>query len=207
LWEIPGGAKAQPPRGGWGELNLVEKLPQSSSKTIPLFFTVFALRRILIEMENVRQWKLDDFVLSTDKSLLQIPRIHAFLSTHGYWCLGIPQNVVEKAVSNSLCFGLYDLLSEGQQVGYARVVSDKATFAWICDVYVEASYRGRGLSKWMMDCILKYPDLQNLRRVLLGTQDAHGLYKKFGFEVPEKPQNFMEIKDNDIYKKDQDQGR
>lgn len=147
-------------------------------------------------------WEKDQYLISTDKSLLQIDRIHKFLSTEAYWCLDIPKKIVEASISSSLCFGLYDTKASIQeQIGYARIISDGATFAWLCDVYVENNYRGNGLSKWLMECVFSHPDLQNLRRICLATKDAHELYKKFGFKVTETPQNWMEIKDNDLYRK------
>lgn len=150
----------------------------------------------------MESWKRDNFTISTNKTFLQINRIHQFLSTQAYWCIDIPKSIVQKAIDESLCFGLY--LEEGgskSQIGFARIVTDRATFAWICDVYVENSYRGKGLSKWLMECILSHADLQKLRRICLATKDAHGLYQKYGFKVTETPGNWMEIKDNDLYKK------
>ncbi len=153
-------------------------------------------------MNEPREWIRDEFILSTDKSRLQRVRIHQFLSTEAYWSLGIPQDIVQKAIEGSLCFGLY-VKSKTQevQVGFARIVSDRATFAWLCDVYIEKDYRGQGLSKWMMEGVMSHPDVKNLRRFCLATKDAHSLYKKFGFEVTQTPHNWMEIKDNDLYKK------
>lgn len=150
---------------------------------------------------QIMEWQREQFTLSTDKNRLQINRIHIFLSTQAYWSLGIPLSVVESAVEGSICFGLYDEAACGSQIGYARIVTDGATFAWICDVYIEPEYRGKGLSKWMIDCLMTYPVLKNLRRICLATKDAHSLYGKFGFEVTQTPQNWMEIKDNDLYKK------
>ena len=147
-------------------------------------------------------WKKEQFILTTDKSKLQIERMHRFLSQEAYWCLGIPLTVVKKAVDGSLCFGLYDdAKKEAPQIGYARIVSDKATFAWLCDVYIEKEYRGQGLSKWLMECLISHPELKDLRRICLATKDAHELYKKYGFEVTQTPGNWLEIKNNDIYKK------
>ena len=148
------------------------------------------------------QWKKDTFILSTDQTLLQVDRIHRFLSQEAYWCLNIPLEVVKKSIRNSLCFGLYSTSkSEPLQIGYARIISDFATFAWLCDVYVEKDWRGKALSKWMMECLISHPDLKGLRRICLATKDAHSLYLKYGFEVTKTPENWMEIKDNDIYKK------
>lgn len=153
-------------------------------------------------MNKPHEWLRDPFVVSTDKTRLQPSRIHHFLSTQAYWCLGIPKPVVEKAIDQSLCFGLYAHQNGEQlQIGFARIVTDKATFAWLCDVYIENDYRKKGLSKWLMECVMAHPDLKNLRRICLATKDAHSLYKNFGFKVTETPQNWMEIKDNDLYKK------
>lgn len=147
---------------------------------------------------GIQSWKKQNFLVSTDKSLLQISKIHRFLSEEAYWCLDIPKDVVEKSIQTSLCFGLYE---DKNQIGYARIITDSATFAWLCDVYVEKSHRGRGLSKWLMECVMAHPDLKNLRRLCLATKDAHELYKQFGFEVTKTPGNWMEVKDNDLYKK------
>jgi GNAT superfamily N-acetyltransferase len=148
------------------------------------------------------EWRDEDYLISTDKGHLQIGRIHDYLSVQAYWCLGIPEKIIRAAIENSLCFGVYHC-AEGQtlQIGFARVVTDKATFAWLCDVYIEEVYRGRGLSKWLMGCIMSHTELKNLRRFCLATKDAHGLYEKFGFHITQTPANWMEIKDNDLYKK------
>lgn len=147
------------------------------------------------------------YQISDRQDLLQLDRVHTFLSTKAYWCLGIPLETVKKAAENSLCFGAYEI-SDGDpnsqkpsqiQVGFARVVTDYATFAWICDVYVEESARGEGLSKKLMTEILKHPELQNLRRICLATHDAHTLYESFGFWRTKTPENWLEIKDDKIY--------
>jgi GNAT superfamily N-acetyltransferase len=147
-------------------------------------------------------WQKNNFVITTDKSELQIHRIHRFLSEEAYWCLGIPEKVVRKAIDGSHCFGLFDYSKEQKpQVGFARIVTDQATFAWVCDVYIENEYRGQGLSKWLVECFLRHPDLQSLRRICLATKDAHKLYEKYGFEVTQSPANWLEIKNNEIHKK------
>lgn len=159
---------------------------------------------------NVFTRSRDGFFVSTDRALLQIDRVHSFLSTEAYWCLGIPKETLAKALAASLCFGLYDRRDDlhatdwvghksPSQIGFARVVTDGATFAWICDVYIEATSRGHGLGKWLVEMILEHPDLQGVRRICLATKDAHELYKKFGFKVTETPGNWLEIKNNDIY--------
>jgi GNAT superfamily N-acetyltransferase len=131
-----------------------------------------------------------DFLVSTDPALLDVNLIHDFLANRSYWATGRPLHVVRRAIENSLCFGLYE---RKQQVGFARVVTDRATFAWLCDVFVIEAYRGRGLSKWLIECVLSHPALQGLRRFLLGTRDAHGLYSRFGFTPLADPTRFMEV--------------
>lgn len=138
----------------------------------------------------------DPLTLSTDPARLQLPVIHEFLSQHSYWAKGIPLETVRRSVENSLCFGLYQ---SAEQVGFARVISDRATFAYLADVFVLPDFRGRGLSKWMMEGILQHPDLQGLRVWLLGTADAHGLYTQFGFTPLPKPERFLIISRPGIY--------
>jgi GNAT superfamily N-acetyltransferase len=113
------------------------------------------------------------FTSSTDPARLDITAIHRFLSEDSYWARHIPRATVERSIANSLCFGIYD--AAGQQAAFARVVTDRATFAWLCDVFVLPAYRGQGLSKWLVQNMLAHPDLQGLRRHLLATLDAHGL--------------------------------
>lgn len=148
-----------------------------------------------------KSWVKEKFLISTDKTLLQISRIHQFLANEAYWSTDIPYAIVARSIENSLCFGLYDTSNGNQQIGYARIVTDFASFAWLCDVYIESDSRKIGLSKWLMECVMAHPDLKNLRRICLATKDAHELYKKFGFEITKTPANWMEIKDNDLYKK------
>lgn len=122
--------------------------------------------------------------------------MHAYLS-RAYWSEGIPRHVIAKSVEGSICFGLFD---RTRQIGLARVITDTATFAYLCDVYVLEEYRGQGLSKWLMEAVCSHPDLQNLRRFVLVTRDAHGLYEKFGFTRPSDPGRYMEIVRPEIYK-------
>lgn len=133
--------------------------------------------------------------VDTDPSRLDMDVIHGFLS-QSYWARGIPRALVERAVRNSLCFGLYE--SE-RQVGFARVVTDQATFAYLADVFVVASHRGRGLSKILVAAVVADPRLQGLRRWMLATRDAHGLYARFGFEPLAVPARFMELHAPDVY--------
>jgi GNAT superfamily N-acetyltransferase len=137
----------------------------------------------------------DQVEIDTDKSRLDIPLIHGFL-THSYWAKGIPIDVVRQSIDGSLCFGVYE---DGRQVGFARVISDQATFAYLADVFVLESHRGRGLSKRLMEAIVAHPQLQRLRRWLLATRDAHGLYEQFGFRPLAVPDRFMELHDPEVY--------
>jgi GNAT superfamily N-acetyltransferase len=131
-----------------------------------------------------------DFLISTDPARLDVPLIHDFLANRSYWAAGRPLEVVRRSFASSLCFGLYQ---GQQQVGLARVVTDRATFAWLCDVFVLEAYRGRGLAKWLIEAVMSHPDLQGLRRVLLATLDAHGLYQRYGFTPLADPSKFMEV--------------
>jgi GNAT superfamily N-acetyltransferase len=141
-----------------------------------------------------------DFLISTDTSLLDVSLIHDFLANRSYWAEGRPLEVVRRSIDNSLCFGLYE---QGKQVGFTRVVTDRATFAWLCDVFVLEAYRGRGLATWLIGCVMGHPALQGLRRVLLGTRDAHGLYERYGFTPLADPSRFMEVFRTDLYRGDQ----
>ena len=132
----------------------------------------------------------DGFCISTEKARLDIKAIHHFLSTQAYWSLNIPFSRVEKAVAHSLNFGLY---FNEQQIGYARVISDFSNIAYLGDVYVLHDFRGQGLSKWLMQTIMTYPELQGLRRWILSTADAHGLYKQFGWLPVAHPERWMEV--------------
>jgi len=136
------------------------------------------------------------YFLSTDAALIDVAAIHAFLSEQSYWAPGILREVVEKSIKNSLCFGLF---CESRQIGFARMVTDRATFAWLADVFVIDAYRGQGLGKWMVQNLLKHPDLQGLRRILLGTRDAHGLYSQFGFTPLGDPSRFQEMHRPNLY--------
>jgi len=138
------------------------------------------------------------FIFSDKKDLLDIEAIHHYLSTASYWAKNIPFDTVKRSIENSLCFGIY---KGPEQVGFARWVTDKATFAWLCDVYVKDSYRGLGLSKKLMSFMIFHPDLQGLRRYQLATLDAHGLYEQFGFSQIENPERQMGIVIPDIYSK------
>ncbi|WP_447731159.1 GNAT family N-acetyltransferase [Pseudoxanthomonas suwonensis] len=135
--------------------------------------------------------------ISDDRSELDVDLIHRFLSRETYWSKGIPRETVERAIAGSLCFGGY-LEGEGQ-VAFARVVTDGATFGYLADVFVLPEYRGRGFSKQLMAAVMAHPQLQGLRRFMLATSDAHGLYARFGFREPARPRTLMEILRPDIY--------
>ena len=139
----------------------------------------------------------DEFLVSTDAARLDIDAIHAYLSS-SYWAAGIPREVVERAVAGSLCFGLFH---GPRQIGFARVISDRATFAYLADVYVLEAYHGHGLGAWLIETVIAHPDLQGLRRFVLVTRDAHGLYEKFGFTSLAKPGNYMEKHWPDVYRR------
>jgi GNAT superfamily N-acetyltransferase len=138
----------------------------------------------------------DQYEVSTDRSRLDTAFIHNFLAS-SYWAAGIPRAVVEKSMQNSLCFGAF--LGE-EQVGFARVITDFATMAYLADVFVVPAHRGRGVSKKLLRAILAHPELQGLRRFLLATQDAHGLYAQFGFQPLAHPEHFMTVHHPDIYR-------
>ena len=121
--------------------------------------------------------------------------VHDFL-TNSYWAKGIPLETVRRSIENSITFGIYH---SQKQVGFARIISDQATFAYLADVFILPAYRGRGLSRWLMECIIAHPDLQALRRWMLATKDAHGLYAKFGFTPIKTPDSWMEIHRRDVY--------
>jgi N-acetylglutamate synthase-like GNAT family acetyltransferase len=136
------------------------------------------------------------FLISTDRSKLDLDVIHKFL-TRSYWAAGIPLATVARSIENSLCFGVYD---HANQIGFARVISDFATYAYLADVFILEAYRDRGLGKELMASIMAHPDLQGLRRWSLGTRDAHGLYTQFGFKPVDNPSPIMmEIADAEIY--------
>jgi len=143
------------------------------------------------------EWTRGDYEISTDPDRVDIPAVHRFLSEDAYWSPGVPLDVVRRSIDGSIVFGVY---KGGEQVGMARVVTDRATFAWVCDVFVLPAHRGDGLGKWLMECVKSHPDLQGLRRWLLATRDAHGLYAQFGF-VDVEPGRLMEIVDRDVYRR------
>ena len=129
--------------------------------------------------------------IDTSRERLDIQMIHKFLSERSYWAKGRSMEAVQESIKNSLCFGVYD--EEGKQLGFARIVTDYAVFGWLMDVFILEEYRGNGLGKLLMQAILGHPDLQGLHRLGLATEDAHGLYRQFGFTALSKPDNMMEF--------------
>jgi GNAT superfamily N-acetyltransferase len=142
-----------------------------------------------------REFKQEDFTISTDPSRLDLPWIHKYLTNEAYWAKGISFSVFQKSVENALCFGVYH---QSRQVGFGRAVSDFATFAYLADVFIDTGYRRRGLGKWLVECMRSYPELQGLRRWMLITSDAHGLYEQYGFSSIEHPEKMMEIVSMDV---------
>ena len=138
----------------------------------------------------------EGFAISTETSFFNLEYIHEFLS-NSYWAQNIPIETVQKSIDNSICFGVFHL---GKQIGFARVITDKTTFAYLADVFIDEAYRGQGLSKWLMEEIMKHEDLQGLRRFMLATRDAHGLYTQFGFSQLTNADRWMQIHNPDVYK-------
>jgi GNAT superfamily N-acetyltransferase len=148
-------------------------------------------------MENITATR-GDYFITTDKSKLDIIAIHDFLCNHSHWSKNIPIQKVRDSIDNSLCFGVFHL---NKQVGFARVISDFATIAYLGDVYILPEYRGQKLSKWLMEQVMAHPHLQGLRRWILTTVDSHGLYKQYGWKGLATPERFMEVWNPDVYQK------
>jgi len=139
----------------------------------------------------------DEYWITTDKEKFDMDIIHSFL-TNSYWAEGISKEIIQRSIDGSLCFGVFE---NNKQIGFARMITDQATFAYLADVFILKEYRGRGLSKWLMEVIMSHPGLQGLRRMMLATRDAHELYKKFGFIPLSNADRWMQIHDPDIYKR------
>jgi len=137
--------------------------------------------------------------VTTDVSRFELDRIYGFLSREAYWCKGLPRQVFDRSVAHSLCFGAFT--EEGRQAGFARIIGDEATFAYLCDVFVYPEFRGRGISKAMMEAIVAHPALQGLRRLMLATADASELYARYGFRPLARPERMMEIADPQVYQR------
>jgi len=142
------------------------------------------------------EWTKDDFKITTDKDKIDVSYVHWFL-THSYWAEGIPIETVERSIEGAFCFSVIYL---NHQVGFARVITDKATFGYLADVFIDENFRGKGLSKWLMDVIINHPDLQGFRRFMLATRDAHGLYAQFGFSPLTNTDRWMHIHNQHAYK-------
>ena len=138
----------------------------------------------------------NQFTITTDREKFDVEFIHSFL-TRSYWAEGISKEVIKQSIEGALCFGLFE---NDKQIGFARMITDKVTFAYLADVFIIEEYRGRGLSKWLMEVIMSHPSLQGLRRMMLATKDAHGLYEKFGFTALNNVDRWMQIHDPNIYK-------
>ena len=149
-------------------------------------------------MSKPYELQIGEFLFSTDKTKINLKLIHDYLSNQSYWAQNIPLDVVKRSIEGSVCFGIY---TNNQQIGFARVVSDLATFAYLADVFINEEYRGKGLSKQLMHFIHAHPNLQGLRRWLLGTRDAHGLYEQFGWTrfTEEIYPRFMQLHDPNVY--------
>ena len=143
-------------------------------------------------------WTRDEYVITTDPSKIDIDVVHQFLSEQSYWAKNIPRDVVERSTRHSLCFSV---LHQNTQIGFARVTSDRATVAYLGDVFILPAHRGKGLSKWLVECIMAHPDLQGLRRWMLATADAHGLYAQYGFTPMKAPDRWMEKHDPEVYQR------
>ncbi|MBN8695675.1 MAG: GNAT family N-acetyltransferase [Bacteroidetes bacterium] len=146
---------------------------------------------------QIEEYHKEQYLVSSDPAKLDLRVIHAYLS-RSYWAEDIPFETVKRSVEHSLCFGVYN---DKKQIGFARVISDYTTFAYLADVFILEEERGKGLSKFLMECILKHKELQGLRNFSLMTQDAHSLYARYGFKNIPKPENFMAKKIDGIYKK------
>ena len=146
-------------------------------------------------MKELTSFK-NEYCISTSKDKLDIDAIHEFLSTKAYWCLDIPKETVAIAIQHSLCFGVYD---NQKQIGFARIITDFSTIAYLGDVYILEAYRGLGLSKWLMETVMEHPNLQGLRRWILLTGDAHELYRKFGWTEIADASKWMELHNKNVY--------
>ncbi len=191
------------PRSAWLGWSLAA-LGAAGCVVLPVsgFWLVFLPSGLLVADSRARaanrtDWTRGEFSISTDPARIDPAAVHEFL-VGSYWAGGVPREVVERSIRGSLAFGLFHA---GRQIGFARVITDRATYAYLSDVYVLEAWRGRGLALWLMETICAHPDLQNLRRWTLSTRDAHTLYAKSGFRPLAHPDRFMEIADLDIYRR------
>ncbi|OGT83348.1 MAG: GNAT family N-acetyltransferase [Gammaproteobacteria bacterium RIFCSPLOWO2_12_FULL_52_10] len=142
------------------------------------------------------EWSRGPFRISTDQGLLDLDLIYQYLATESYWARNIPRDTFTRAIAGSLCFGIY---WDDAQAGFGRVITDFATMAYLADIFVVEKFRRQGLSKWLLECMQSHPDLQGLRRWMLATRDAHGLYERYGFKTLQSPENFMVLHKPDVY--------
>jgi GNAT superfamily N-acetyltransferase len=147
-------------------------------------------------MDIVKQQTIDGFTFSSDRTRIDIPYVHKVASTQLYWAKGIPLETVERSIENSLCFGVY---TANQQIGFARLVTDYATFGYLADVFIDEQYRGKGLSKQLMEFIFDIEELKTFRRMILVTRDAHSLYQRYGFTLLNTPETYMELHRPNVY--------
>jgi GNAT superfamily N-acetyltransferase len=147
----------------------------------------------------IREKNIGSFLFSTDKAKLNIPYIHQYLSQQSYWAKNVPLEIVQESIRHAVAIGIYDTDQNSKQVGFARVVTDHATFGYLGDVFVDEAYRGRGLSKELMNFIMAWDEVKMFRRFILATKDAHTLYEKFGFRPLKAPEKFMEVHQPDLY--------
>lgn len=164
-------------------------------RDLALFCTITTMRANATAPLDIVEYKRGELIISTDPARVDVDTVHAFL-TNCYWAQGIPKEVVARSIQHSLCFGIY---RREKQIGFARVISDFATYAYVGDVFVVEDHRGQGLGKWLMQCIMEHPRLQSLRRWSLVTRDAHPLYRQFGFRPLSAPERWMEIHSPAVY--------
>lgn len=141
----------------------------------------------------VQEWRRGEYSISTDRARLDLEVVHDYLSNESYWAKGRSMETIKRSIENSVAFGVYN--GAEQQVGFARVITDYATFAWLADVFILDSARGQGLGKWLVEVILAHPELQGFRRWVLATKDAHEIYRRFGFVELKRPERWMERHD------------
>jgi len=139
-----------------------------------------------------QKFRHDGFLINTDPAKLEVDMVHRYLAHESYWARGIASETVDRSLKNSICFGVYDCSQNNDmQIGFARVISDCSSFAYLADLFILPRYRGQGLGKWLISCILAHNDLQGLRKWALNTRDAHGLYERFGFLLNPEPDTYM----------------
>jgi N-acetylglutamate synthase-like GNAT family acetyltransferase len=155
-------------------------------------------------MDNDRIYRQGTYIISTDRAELDFTFLHDFLSVRSYWARGIPRETMERSIAGSICFGLY---STERQIGFARVVTDEATFGYLADVFIDEAFRGQGLGRWLIGVIMAYPSLQGLRNWMLATRDAHKLYAQFGFTALSEPERIMRKHDPELYGAQNQDGR